>query len=32
MEKQFLLKREDIKELTQMKGGCIASDKITIKG
>lgn len=32
MEKQFLLKKEDIKLLTEIKGSCIASDKITVDG
>lgn len=32
MEKQFLLKKEDIKLLIEIKGSCIASDKITVDG
>lgn len=30
--KEFKLKENEIKELTTMKGGCIASDKITVDG
>lgn len=30
--KNFKIKAEDIKELTNIKGGCIASDKITVDG
>lgn len=32
MEKIFLIKEEDIKQLIELKGSCIASDKITIEG
>ena len=30
--KTFKLKENEIKELTTIKGGCIASDKITVEG
>ncbi len=30
--KKFKIKAENIKELTNIKGGCIASDKITVDG
>ena len=32
MEKQFRLKKEQIKPLAEGYGGCIASDKITVDG
>ena len=32
MEKQFLLKNEDIKSLIKLGLGCIASDRITVDG
>ena len=32
MEKQFLLKKEDIKPLIKLGFSCIASDRITIDG
>ena len=32
MEKQFLLKREDIKPLIKLSFSCIASDRITVDG
>lgn len=32
MEKKFLKQAEEIKHLTDVKGGCIASDKITVDG
>lgn len=30
--KEFKLKENEIKELTTVKGGCIASDRITVGG
>ena len=30
--KNFKLKKEEIKQLTELKGGCIASDRITVDG
>lgn len=30
--KEFKLKENEIKELTTVKGGCIASDRITVDG
>ncbi len=30
--KDFKIKSEDIKEITEIKGSCIASDKITVEG
>ncbi len=32
MEKKFILNKVDIKSLIQIKGSCIASDKITVMG
>ena len=32
MGKSFLIKEEDIKQLIELKGSCIASDKITVDG
>ena len=32
MEKKFLIKEEVIKQLIELRGSCIASDKITIEG
>ena len=32
MEKKYLLSKEDIKEVTDLKGSCIASDRITVNG
>lgn len=32
MDKKFLLKPEEIKQLTKNYGACIASDKITVEG
>ena len=32
MEKNYLLKGEDIKQLVELKGSCIASDRITVEG
>ena len=32
MEKNYLLKEEDIKQLIELKGSCIASDTITVEG
>ena len=32
MEKQFLLKKEDIKQLIKLGFSCIASDRITVDG
>lgn len=32
MEKKFLIKEENIKQLIELKESCIASDKITIEG
>ena len=32
MEKKFILSNEEIKELSKIKGSCIASDRITVEG
>lgn len=32
MNKNYILKKEDIKQLIELKGSCIASDRITIEG
>ena len=32
MDKQFLLKKEDIKQLIKLGFSCIASDRITVDG